>query len=240
MARLYHEQPGVQLWLGDCREVAASIDMGAVGLVLADPPYGTAVQKANGSIGMSPATVTRNSYLRKRRMVPMPARGYPSRCAGDGEPFDPAWLLALERPLILWGANHYADKLPASPSWLVWDKREGQVSDNFADAELAWSNLGGPARLFSHYWRGLIRRSERGRRLHPMQKPVALMKWCLSLWVGGGGSGTVFDPYAGSGPVARACLDLGLLYIGVDVEEWCCELVVTHRLQQAALALGAP
>jgi hypothetical protein len=51
--KLYHEQPGVQLYLGDCREVAASIDMGAVGLVLADPPYGTGVQKTDGSIGRS-------------------------------------------------------------------------------------------------------------------------------------------------------------------------------------------
>jgi hypothetical protein len=85
-----------------------------------------------------------------------------------------------------------------------------------------------------------VRRSEHGERLHPMQKPVALMKWCLSLWLQRGGSGTVFDPYAGSGPVARACLDLGIPYIGCDLEEWCCETIVRHRLGQQALPLTAP
>jgi hypothetical protein len=222
--RLYHEQPGVRLWLGDCREVAASIDVGAVGLVLADPPYGTGVQKGDGRIGDRGWAA---------------CRSYPSLCAGDGEPFDPAWLLALDKPLILWGANHFADRLLPSPSWLVWDKREGMPSNDFADAELAWSNLGGSCRLLQHLWSGAIRKGERQPRIHPMQKPVALMKWCLSLWLQRGGSGTVFDPYAGSGPVARACLDLGIPYVGCDVEEWCCETIVRHRLGQQALPFVA-
>ncbi len=235
---LYHEQPGAQLYLGDCREVAASIDMGAVGLVLADPPYGIGVQKRDGSIGSTPPV--RHSGIFQGRAHRQPqSKTYPTLCAGDGEPFDPAWLLALERPLILWGANHYADKLPPSAGWLIWDKREGQTSDDFADAEMAWSSFDCPARLFSHYWRGLVRKSEHGERLHPMQKPVALMKWCLSLWLQRGGSGTVFDPYAGSGSASRACLDLGIPYIGVDCEEWCCQTIVRHRLAQQALPLAA-
>lgn len=237
--RLFHEQPGVQLYLGDAREVAASIDMDAVGLVLADPPYGIGIQKPDGAV--SRPAKHRNSGIYAGKDWAQPAlTSYPTLCAGDKEHFDPAWLLALDKPLILWGANHYADRLPPSPSWLVWDKREGGTPDDFADGELAWSNLGAQARIFAHHWRGFTRKSERGTRIHPMQKPVALMKWCLSLWLQRGGSGTVFDPYAGSGPVARACLDLGIPYIGCDLEEWCCETIVRHRLGQQALPLRAP
>jgi len=46
-------------------------------------------------------------------------------------------------PTVLFGANHYAHRLPPSPSWLVWDKRPEMASTDQADCELAWTNLGG-------------------------------------------------------------------------------------------------
>ena len=98
--------------------------------------------------------------------------------AGDDEPFEPQFLLCREK-LVLWGGNHYASRLPDSPTWLVWDKRlTNELVNDFADCEMAWSNLGGPARVFRHLWNGLLKDSEQGeRRVHPAQKPLALMKW---------------------------------------------------------------
>ena len=232
----YYQDAAVTIYHGRCEDVIPLLDLSAVGLLLADPPYGLNVQKPNGSIGMSPKTAGRSAYLQRKGLVNMPAKSYPTRCEGDGEPFDPALLLSLGLPSILWGGNHFADRLPPSPSWLIWDKREGQTSDNFADCEMAWSNLGGPARLFSHYWRGLVRKSEQGTRLHPMQKPVALMKWCIAK--AGITAGIVLDPYTGSGPVLRAAADAGLQAIGIEVEEWCCE-IAAKRLEQGALPLAA-
>src|SRR5690606_34818674 len=105
--------------------------------------------------------------------------------------------------VVLFGANHFASRLPPTPTWLVWDKRRGTGSDSQADCEIAWSNLGGPARLFSHLWRGAIRDSERGvKRVHPTQKPVALMRWCLEQ---ARPSGIVLDPFLGSGSTLVAC-----------------------------------
>ena len=84
--------------------------------------------------------------------------------------------------LILWGGNHYANKLPASPTWFVWYKKPGIGPCDFADCEIAWSNLGGPARVIVHMWNGAMRETEKAVHWHPTQKPVAVMKWCLQMF----------------------------------------------------------
>jgi site-specific DNA-methyltransferase (adenine-specific) len=142
--------------------------------------------------------------------------------AGDDKPFDPAPLLGFKQ-VILWGANHFCDKLPGRPHWLIWDKREGTTQDDNADCELAWTNLKGPARIHRQLWRGMCRKGEEniaaGRnswRLHPTQKPIDLMSWCISQ---AGMPHTVIDPYMGSGSTGVAAVRLGLKFIGVEVDE---------------------
>ena len=143
---------GIQLYCGDAREIVFEI-ASDVNLVITDPPYGIDSVGRDSAIGGDKAVGGGGRIVRARKYAGV---------VGDLEPFDPAWLLrfaaARRAPAILWGGNHYADRLPPSASWLVWDKREGSMSDNFADCELAWTNLGGPARLFSYLWRGCMRR----------------------------------------------------------------------------------
>src|SRR5207247_1043787 len=79
---------------------------------------------------------------------------------------------------IIWGGNYFSHLLDPRASWLIWDKLN---SGDFADCELAWTNLDQAARLFRHRWNGMIRQSENNApRVHPTQKPIALMKWCLA------------------------------------------------------------
>src|SRR4030095_3456884 len=65
------------------------------------------------------------------------------------------------------------------------------------DGELAWTNVPGVLRIHRQVWRGMIREGEEnlvhGRKLHPAQKPVALLTWCVATT-----TGTVLDPYMGS------------------------------------------
>jgi site-specific DNA-methyltransferase (adenine-specific)/modification methylase len=150
---------------------------------------------------------------------------------GDDEPFDPSHLLSYRR-VILWGGNHYASCLPDSRCWLVWDKRAGGKSDNQADTELAWTNFDEPARLFSHLWRGTIKESEKDqRRVHPTQKPVSLMQWCLSI---AKPCGVVCDPYMGSGSTLRAAANMGFPCVGIELNERYCE-AAAKRLEQLVL-----
>jgi site-specific DNA-methyltransferase (adenine-specific)/modification methylase len=122
--------------------------------------------------------------------------------------------------LILWGGNHFANQLPASPCWFVWDKRaKSEHSNSFADCEIAWTNLGTPARVFRHHWDGMMRDSEKGiARDHPTQKPIALMRWCIEK-AGVEIGRTILDPFMGSGTTGVAAVSLGRKFIGIEIEE---------------------
>jgi DNA modification methylase len=167
--------------------------------VVTDPPYG-------------------HGYDGNTSLVPK-GNWTPKRCSGkfqwNGDPYDPAPLLALEVPTVLWGANHYASRLPDSPAWYVWDKRDGTGDNNMSDCELAWCNRGGSARLKRHLWNGLCRDSEIGQHLHPTQKPVVVMAWCMDKMKIPLGV-TVLDPYMGSGTTGVACLRTGRNFIGIE------------------------
>jgi ParB-like chromosome segregation protein Spo0J len=96
---------------------------------------------------------------------------------------------------VWWGANYYAQALPHSSCWIVWDKEN---TGNFADAELAWCSDDSPVRIFKHMWNGMIKDSERGqRRVHPTQKPIALAEWAFEKY--GAEDDIIFDPFLGSG-----------------------------------------
>jgi site-specific DNA-methyltransferase (adenine-specific) len=68
------------------------------------------------------------------------------------------------------------------------------------------------------------------------QKPVALMRWCLLRAKLAPGA-LVYDPYMGSGPIAKACKELGYRYIGVELIEQYCEAAAL-RLQQEVMELA--
>ena len=96
---------------------------------------------------------------------------------------------------IWWGGNYYANALPPSSCWLVWDKEN---TGNFADAELAWCSDKSAGRIFRHMWNGLMKASEKGqRRVHPTQKPVALAAWAFEKY--GDADDIILDPFCGSG-----------------------------------------
>lgn len=210
------------LYLGDCAAVLPDCDSTAA--LVSDPPYGIKTDTA------------RSRRSKRVSKGGMPVNWEPYKpVAGDDRPFDPAPLLRFQQ-VILWGANHYCDRLPGSPHWLIWDKREGTTPDDNADCEIAWSNLRGPARVFRHLWRGLCRKGEEniaaGRdawRLHPTQKPIALMSWCIEQ---AKMPDTVIDPYMGSGSTGVAAVRLGKRFIGMEIDEgYFC--IACKRIEQA-------
>jgi len=191
---------------------AGCVDVPRVALVHDDPPYGVKERTARASNGRSNATAS----------IDFPA------VIGDENDFDPSPLLALLRPLVLWGANHYSERVPPSPSWIFWDKKDGTTPDDNADGELAWSNLGGPLRTFRHLWRGMIKASERDAvRVHPTQKPIALCSYVYQR-AKLKPDDLVFVPHGGSGPDLPACRAAGLRLIWCDVEQWCCDTAIAR------------
>lgn len=80
---------------------AGLIPVREVALVHADPPYG------NGDDVHRPGAVDRRPRKDTTGVKVGKARHYPP-IAGNDRPFDPAPLLVIDRPLVTWGANHYA------------------------------------------------------------------------------------------------------------------------------------
>lgn len=179
---------GCTLYLGDCLEILPTL--GKVDAVVTDPPYGISYNPDGGGGGIKDRNGNRyKKSFTKKDVV-----------KGDNKPFQPEFILELGVPSILWGGNHYASRLPDSSCWLVWDKKCGVGSNDFADCEIAWTNLKKPARCLPHMWNGMLKDSERGaERFHPTQKPLAVMRWCLGFLPD---AQTILDPFMGSGTQA--------------------------------------
>ena len=194
MSRIETIAEGVTLYLGDCREILPTL--GNVDAVVSDPPYGIAYKSPAG----------RGQTLRG---------DYPV-IAGDTEPFDPSPFLGFPQ-VVLFGANHYADKLPPSAKWLVWDKRDGGTPNNNSDCELAWVKEGGSARLIRHLWNGMLKATEKdSRRVHSTQKPIAVMEWVIRQSTSP--DQIILDPFMGSGTTGIAAVRLGRKFIGIEIE----------------------
>lgn len=221
----YYEEKGITIYHGDCREIMLEMSSKSTALV-SDVPYGINAQfdrkgKRTSNLG-STADVSRNWGTIK----------------GDDKPFNPSFL--LDYPIVaLFGANHYADKLPPNPwpeswKWLLWDKRGGSAKDNNSDGELIWTNRKGAMRIHYQKWRGIVREGEENicnsAKFHPAQKPISLMRWVLGeLKIPA--DFIVLDPFMGSGTTLRAAKDLGLRAVGIEIEEKYCE-IAAERLRQ--------
>ncbi len=195
---------------GDCLDIMRDWNLSDEDFVavVADPPYGINHPTNYRSRGRGQL---RSAHCKDYAPV-----------HGDDRPFDPEWMLNLNVPLILWGANYYANQLPPSSGWLVWDKKRPDDLDQ-STCELAWTNCVKGIRRFSYLWNGCMKDGEQGVSIHPTQKPVALMKWCLSLrWTRG--FKLIIDPYCGSGSTCVAAKQRGLNYIGIEMSEEYCEL----------------
>jgi site-specific DNA-methyltransferase (adenine-specific) len=192
------------LYHGDCMDLLPLL--GKVDAVIADPPYGINLGKISGT--------GRNRWNE--------GTNYGFDIVGDDAPFEPTPWLQFDK-VVLFGGNHFGSRLPDASCWLVWDKRDGGTSDSCADCELAWTNLKGPARLYSHKWRGMVRDGEEnvskgGLRVHPAQKPVAMLAWTIEQCKLPPGA-VIFDPYMGSGSLAVAAVRGGYGYVGCEIEK---------------------
>ena len=186
----------VTLYLGDCRDLLPM----ECDAVIADPPYGIDYNPDGG--GKGPKKI----YSKADKVI------------DDDKPFDPQHLLGLAPIMVLWGGSNFADKLPATRCWLVWDKKCGIYEENqFSDCEIAWTSRNAPIKTYRHRWTGYHRDSERGEHYHPTQKPVALYRWLLTNYAKPGQ--TILDTHLGSGSSRIAAYDLGFDFTGYELDK---------------------
>ena len=178
-----------ELWHGDARDVLPFLPK--VDAVVTDPPYGIGKDGQQKSTGLHGG---RKGYEFLGWDIRRPSK----------ETF--ALILGAANQHIIWGGNYFADLLPPSSKWLVWDK--GQRI-NQSDGELAWTSFDGALRIHTQNRVALMQDGAE----HPTQKPFGLMCWCVNMT-----TGAVLDPFMGSGTTGVACMNLGRRFIGIELE----------------------
>lgn len=174
------------LYLGDCLDVLPYL--GTFDALVTDPPYGINITKSN------------------RLAV---SRGMGGKTWDDKPIDDEAISLIRSKAAkqIIWGGNYF--QLPPTRAPLVWDKNN--AGRDFADFEMAWTNLDMVARRFIFRPMNMD-----GGKQHPTQKPIQVMQWCISYLEG---TKTILDPFLGSGTTLVACARLGLQGTGIERDE---------------------
>ena len=151
--------------------------------------------------------------------------------AWDNRPADMAPLLALGCQMIVWGGNYF--DLPPCRGPLVWDKNN--AGRDFADFEMAWTNIDMVARRIIFRPMNMD-----GGKVHPTQKPIAVMEWCLGFLPD---ATTILDPFMGSGTTLVACQRLGSNGTGIEIDPEYFEIAcrrVEEATQQPDLFVAPP
>lgn len=188
----------------DCMECMRTVPDKAFDLAVVDPPYGIGEsgQKNHARGGLAQA------------------KDYRPFAGGDKEPPSAEYfneLFRVSRNQVIFGANHFISRFALDSScWLVWDKKNGDT--DFADCELAWTSFPCAVRRFEYRWNGFLQENmgNRKNRIHPTQKPVALYTWIFKKFAKAGDR--ILDTHLGSGSSRIAAYDLGLDFVGCELD----------------------
>lgn len=195
----------------DCLAAMKKMPDKCFDLAVVDPPYGIGVCSpayTNGVKMVGRAKANRRDYRHSEWDI-----------APKKEYFDE--LFRVSKKQIIWGGNYFADMIPPSKSFIVWDKRvQDAMSNEFSDCEYAWMSDGmGVARMFRYCWNGMIQGDMKNKedRFHPTQKPVALYRWIFQKYAKQGDK--ILDTHLGSGSSRIAAYDAGLDFVGYEIDK---------------------
>ena len=187
----------------DCMTFMRTLPDKAFDLAICDPPYGI------GEDGLK--NHSRGCIAKSREYTP---KDWDKR-APDKAVFDE--IIRVSRNQIIFGANHFIDRIPyPSSCWIVWDKENGAT--DFADCELAWTSFPTAVRKFAFRWQGMLQgdMKHKEERIHPTQKPIPLYAWIMRNYAKDGA--TIFDPFVGSGSSRIAAYKLGFDFTGCEID----------------------
>ena len=183
-------------------------------LAIVDPPYGINLANMNMGSGNKP------KHCNKKR------RGFTAK-DWDSNPPSKNYFIELQRiskNQIIWGGNYF--DLGVCYGFCIWDKGSPEGM-SFSDCEFAWHSFKKVAKLFKY-----STYLNKGKKIHPTQKPVKLYEWLLMNYAKEGDK--ILDTHLGSGSIALAChnLNYDLTACELDTEYYTAALKRLKQHQQ--------
>lgn len=176
-------------------------------LAIVDPPYGIGASTlfAGDKRKSGKGAALKSKHIKKEWDNEIPSLEYFNE------------LCRVSKNQIIWGGNYFANMLPNSQGWIIWDKNNGTTK--FADAELAYTSFDVATRIFKHTWNGMLQQDMKNKqqKIHPTEKPYQLYKFCLEKYAKP--NDKILDTHLGSGSIAIACHDYGFELTAAELDK---------------------
>lgn len=209
---LFHEEPGITLYCGDCRDVLPLLQYDTM---IVDPVW------PNCHPDLIGADDPRKLFEDAMRTV---SPGVERICVWLGVQSDPRFLQAVPVGFPFLRASYMRRAVPSYNGRCL-------VSGDMLYSFGMWprSRIGGRV-IPGEMWR--VTSIPSLRQDHPAARNEQHAKWVVKWW----GDGVVCDPFAGTGTTLVACKAQSVRAIGIEIEPRYCEIAV-KRLRQEVLAL---
>ena len=217
----------IELLHGDCLEVMGLIPDGSIDAIICDPPYGATACKWDSIIPFDLMWEQLKRVIKSNgAIVLFGSEPFSSllRCSNlKGFKYDWYWkkgnakighLNAKKRPLFNIETISIFNTSNYNPQGLIpFGKitRRGGNGDNFGKSGTA--NF----QDFTNYPVNLLDFPKDKERIHPTQKPVALMEYLIKTYTNEGE--TVLDFAMGSGTTGVACVNTNRNFIGIEKDD---------------------
>lgn len=236
-----------QLLCGDCLELMKDIPDGSVDMILCDLPYGTTKNKWDCVISFETLWNHYERIIKENGVVVLFCDGlFTANLVRSN--------IKMWRYNMVWDKQRGCDFLNANVKPLkshediavfykkkptynkqVWYStpykrtKNGSLSDNYGDRKEAWSeSMDGARNPLT-----ILSFARDGKRLHPTQKPVALLEYLIKTYTNEGE--VVLDNCMGSGSTGVACINTGRKFIGMEKEQKYFD-IAKQRIEEAAFS----
>lgn len=236
----------INLMLGDCLERMKEIPDGSVDLILTDPPYGTTACKWDSVIDLDKMWEQLKRIIKPNGAIVMTA-SQPFTTVlihSNLKDFKYCWVWDKVKPstglhakvmplrstedIAVFGSGKIAYFPQMVQKKLRVEEKNDSNGETFGGARVKRQHdnkgLGYPKNLLT------ISNADQTGRVHPTQKPVALMEYLIKTYSNEGE--TVLDFTMGSGTTGVACINTGRSFIGIEMDESYFN-IATKRINEA-------
>ena len=215
---------------GDCLELMKNIPDGSIDMILCDLPYGTTACKWDTVIPFEPLWEQYNRIIKDNGAIVLfgsePFSSALRMSNIKNYKYDWVWnkalagngILAKKQPLkiheniMVFHSKIYQPQMTKGKFRKKMGLKESEITGGDSFSEEYSNDMYYPKSILDFSAGGL----RRGR-LHPTQKPVALLEYLIKTYTNEGE--TVLDNCMGSGSTGVACVNTNRNFIGIELDE---------------------